>query len=83
MKLFADQIRQWVPSREFRVLGTDGFGRSDTRKKLRHHFEVDRNWVVLAALEQLVARGEMEAKVLAEAIVKFGINADKPNPLDC
>ncbi len=83
MKLFADQIRQWVPSREFRVLGTDGFGRSDTRKKLRHHFEVDRNWVVLAALEQLVARGEMEAKVLAEAIVKLGIDANKPNPLDC
>ena len=83
MKLFADQIRQWVPCKEFRVLGTDGFGRSDTRKKLRHHFEVDRNWVVLATLEQLVARGEMEAKVLAEAIVKFGIDADKPNPLDC
>ncbi|WP_447594426.1 pyruvate dehydrogenase (acetyl-transferring), homodimeric type [Aquipseudomonas campi] len=83
MKLFAEQIRQWVPSKEFKVLGTDGFGRSDTRKKLRHFFEVDRNWVVLAALEALVDRGEIEAKVLADAITKFGINPDKLNPLDC
>src|SRR5450830_654273 len=51
MKLFAEQIRQWVPSKEFKVLGTDGFGRSDSRKKLRHFFEVDRHFVVLAALK--------------------------------
>jgi pyruvate dehydrogenase E1 component len=83
MKLFADQIRQWVPSKEYKVLGTDGFGRSDSRKKLRHFFEVDRNWVVLAALEALVDRGEIEAKVLADAIVKLGIDPEKLNPLDC
>ncbi len=83
MKLFADQIRQWVPSREYKVLGTDGFGRSDTRKKLRHFFEVDRYWVVLAALEALADRGDIEAKVVAEAIAKFGIDPDKRNPLDC
>ncbi|WP_349570833.1 pyruvate dehydrogenase (acetyl-transferring), homodimeric type [Azotobacter salinestris] len=83
MKLFADQIRQWVPSREYKVLGTDGFGRSDTRKKLRHFFEVDRYWVVLAALEALADRGDIEPKVVAEAIAKFGIDPDKRNPLDC
>ena len=83
MKLFAEQVRQWVPSKEYKVLGTDGFGRSDSRKQLRHFFEVDRNWVVLAALEALVDRGEIEAKVLADAIAKFGIDADKANPLDC
>ena len=83
MKLFAEQIRQWVPSKEFKVLGTDGFGRSDSRKKLRHFFEVDRHFVVLAALEALADRGEIEPKVVADAIVKFGINPEKRNPLDC
>ena len=83
MKLFAEQIRQWVPSKEFKVLGTDGFGRSDSRKKLRHFFEVDRHFVVLAALEALADRGDIEPKVVAEAIVKFGINPEKRNPLDC
>ncbi|SDO12399.1 pyruvate dehydrogenase (acetyl-transferring), homodimeric type [Pseudomonas jinjuensis] len=83
MKLFAEQIRQWVPGKEYKVLGTDGFGRSDTRRKLRHFFEVDRNWVVLAALEALADRGEIEPKVVAEAIVKLGIDPEKRNPLDC
>ena len=83
MKLFADQIRQWVPVKEYKVLGTDGFGRSDSRKKLRHFFEVDRYWVVLAALEALVDRGEIEAKVLADAIAKFVIDPEIANPLDC
>ncbi|WP_458237202.1 transketolase-like TK C-terminal-containing protein, partial [Pseudomonas sp. P5_A2_2] len=83
MKLFAEQIRQWVPSKEFKVLGTDGFGRSDSRKKLRHFFEVDRHFVVLAALEALADRGDIEPKVVAEAIAKFGINPEKRNPLDC
>ncbi|WP_409320546.1 transketolase-like TK C-terminal-containing protein, partial [Pseudomonas putida] len=83
MKLFAEQIRQWVPSKEFKVLGTDGYGRSDSRKKLRHFFEVDRHFVVLAALEALADRGEIEPKVVADAIVKFGIDPDKRNPLDC
>jgi pyruvate dehydrogenase E1 component len=83
MKMFAEQIRQWVPSKEFKVLGTDGFGRSDSRKKLRHFFEVDRHFVVLAALEALADRGDIEPKVVAEAIVKFGIDPEKRNPLDC
>lgn len=83
MKLFADQIRQWVPVKEYKVLGTDGFGRSDTREKLRHFFEVDRNWIVLTALEALADRGEIERKVVAEAIARFGIDTQKPNPLDC
>ncbi|MEP9318673.1 pyruvate dehydrogenase (acetyl-transferring), homodimeric type [Pseudomonas sp. LABIM340] len=83
MKLYAEQIRQWVPSKEFKVLGTDGFGRSDSRRKLRDFFEVDRHWVVLAALEALADRGDIEPKVVAEAIAKFGINPEKRNPLDC
>jgi pyruvate dehydrogenase E1 component len=83
MKLFAEQIRQWVPSKDFKVLGTDGFGRSDSRKKLRHFFEVDRHFVVLAALEALADRGDIEPKVVSEAIAKFGINPEKRNPLDC
>ena len=83
MKLFAEQIRQWVPVKEYKVLGTDGYGRSDSRRKLRDFFEVDRRWVVLAALEALADRGEIERKVVAEAIVKFGIDPEKRNPLDC
>ena len=83
IELFVEQIRQWVPSKEFKVLGTAGYCRSDSRKKLRHFFEVDRNWVVLAALEALADRGEIEPKVVAEAITKLGINPEKLNPLDC
>jgi len=83
MKLFADQIRQWVPSREYQVLGTDGFGRSDSRAKLRDFFEVDRRWVTVAALQALADRGAIERKVVAEAITEFGIDPEKRNPLDC
>src|SRR5690606_24179055 len=83
MKLFADQIRQWVPSREYQVLGTDGFGRSDSRAKLRDFFEVDRRWVTVAALQALADRGAIERKVVAEAIAEFGIDPEKRNPLDC
>ncbi|MCQ4294195.1 pyruvate dehydrogenase (acetyl-transferring), homodimeric type [Pseudomonas stutzeri] len=83
MKLFADQIRQWVPSREYQVLGTDGFGRSDSRAKLRDFFEVDRRWVTVAALQALADRGAIERKVVANAITEFGIDPEKRNPLDC
>ena len=83
MKLFADQVRQWVPQNIYKVLGTDGFGRSDSRKKLRDFFEVDRYWVTIAALEALVKEGELDAQVLVDAMDKFGIDPDKPNPLDC
>ena len=64
----------------YRVLGTDGFGRSDYRKKLRHFFEVDRHWVTLAALESLALEGAVPAAKVAEAIKKYGIDPDKPNP---
>ena len=83
MKLYADQIRQWVRGREFKVLGTDGYGRSDSRKQLRHFFEVDRRWIVVATLEALAARGEIEHQVVSQAIAQFGIDPEKPNPLDC
>ncbi|HET6469855.1 MAG TPA: pyruvate dehydrogenase (acetyl-transferring), homodimeric type [Geminicoccaceae bacterium] len=79
MRLFADQIRPYV-SRRFRVLGTDGFGRSDYRKKLRHFFEVDRNWVTVAALETLAKEGTVPKAKVAEAIRKYGLDPEKPNP---
>ena len=79
LKLVADQIRPFVP-RRFDVLGTDGFGRSDTREKLRAFFEVDRRWVTLAALSALAADGEIPGGQAAEAIRKYGIDPDKPSP---
>jgi pyruvate dehydrogenase E1 component len=79
VRLFADQIRTWVPGR-YRVLGTDGFGRSDYRKKLRHFFEVDRRWVTLAALESLAREGAVKPAMVADGIRKYGIDAEKPNP---
>ena len=81
MKLFADQIRPYLPKgRNYHVLGTDGFGRSDFRSRLREHFEVDRRFVVLAALESLAEDGAIPAKKVSEAIRKYGIDADKTNP---
>ncbi len=82
MKAFADQIRQFIPrGRNFRVLGTDGFGRSDTREKLRHHFEVNRQWVVVAALKSLAEDGAIKSAVVADAIKKYGLDTSKPNPV--
>ena len=80
MKLFAEQVRTYVPADDYRVLGTDGFGRSDSRENLRHHFEVDASYVVVAALGELAKRGEIDKKVVADAITKFNIDADKVNP---
>ena len=79
MKAHTDQIREFVPGR-FTVLGTDGFGRSDTRAKLREFFEVNRNYVVLAALKSLADDGELALSVVADAMDKLGISGDKPNP---
>jgi pyruvate dehydrogenase E1 component len=62
-------------------LGTDGFGRSDTRAKLREFFEVDRHYVVVAALKSLADEGVLSAAVVSQAISKYGINPDKPNPV--
>ena len=80
MKIFADQIREFVPGR-YKVLGTDGFGRSDTREKLRHFFEVDRHYVTIATLQALAEDGKISAETVAQAIKKFGIDPDKPNPV--
>jgi pyruvate dehydrogenase E1 component len=80
MKTFADQIRAFVPQR-YVVLGTDGFGRSDSREALRRHFEVDRHYVVLAALKALADEGKLPAAKAAEAIKKYGIDPSKPNPV--
>ncbi len=80
MKLFAEQVRTYVPADDYRVLGTDGFGRSDSRENLRHHFEVDASYVVVAALGELAKRGEIDKKVVADAIAKFDIDAEKVNP---
>ncbi|WP_302141078.1 pyruvate dehydrogenase (acetyl-transferring), homodimeric type [Halomonas alkalicola] len=80
MRLFADQVRAWVPT-DYHVLGTDGYGRSDTRQKLRHFFEVDRFFVTVAALKALAERGELDRKVVGEALKKYGIDPSKPNPL--
>ncbi|QFI55724.1 pyruvate dehydrogenase (acetyl-transferring), homodimeric type [Aeromonas simiae] len=81
MKSFADQVRAFVPAESYRVLGTDGFGRSDSRDNLRRHFEVNEFYVVVAALSELAKRGDIDAQVVADAIKKFGIDADKVNPL--
>lgn len=80
MRAFADQIRPWVNA-PYSVLGTDGFGRSDSRQKLRHFFEVDRYFVVLAALNALRKEGKVEAAVVKQAIEKYGIDTDKPYPV--
>jgi pyruvate dehydrogenase E1 component len=81
VRLFADQIRPFVPQgRAYRVLGTDGFGRSDTREMLRRFFEVDRHFVVVAALKALAEEGAVAAARVAEAIRKYGIDPERPNP---
>jgi pyruvate dehydrogenase E1 component len=79
IRAYAEQIREYVSSR-FVSLGTDGFGRSDTRESLRTFFEVNRFYVVVAALKALSDSGEMESKVVQQAIKKYGINPEKPNP---
>ncbi len=82
MRAYPDQIRAYVPAdRRYAVLGTDGFGRSDYRRNLRAHFEVDRHHVLLAALSALAAEGAVPADSAAEAIKRYGIATDKPNPL--
>ncbi len=82
VKNFAEQIRAFIPKgRAYKVLGTDGFGRSDFRSKLREHFEIDRHYIVVAALKALADEGSVPAVKVAEAIAKYRIAADKINPL--
>jgi pyruvate dehydrogenase E1 component len=82
VKLFADQIRAYVP-RSYSVLGTDGFGRSDSRQALRKHFEVDRYYIAVASLNALMKEGSVSFKTVNSAIKKYGIDPNKNNPLMC
>jgi pyruvate dehydrogenase E1 component len=82
MKSYADQIRAFLPrGRIYKVLGTDGFGRSDFRSKLREHFEVNRHYIVVAALKALAEEGTLPLSRVSEALQKYGIHTDKINPL--
>ncbi|RUR16013.1 pyruvate dehydrogenase (acetyl-transferring), homodimeric type [Legionella sp. km535] len=80
MRIYADQIRPYVPNR-YVTLGTDGYGRSDTRERLRHFFEVDAKFIVLAALNALVAEGAIDKSKVADAIKRYSINPDKLDPV--
>jgi pyruvate dehydrogenase E1 component len=82
MRTYAEQIRAFMPAgRSYKVLGTDGFGRSDTRAKLREFFEVNRYFVTVAALKSLADAGSIDASVVAKAIEKYGLDPNKPNPV--
>ena len=80
MKLFTDQLREFIPG-AFTALGTDGFGRSDTREKLRRHFEVDRHHIVVASLRALMDGGKIKVDVVQAAMKQFGISPNKINPV--
>ena len=80
MRIVADQIRPWIPGR-YAVLGTDGYGRSDSRSALRDFFEVDRRYIVVAALKALADEGSMDPRTVAQAIATLGIDPAKPNPV--
>ena len=79
IKAYADSIRAFVPSR-YVVLGTDGFGRSDDRQQLRHHFEVNHKYIVVSALSSLYEDGSIDAKLVSKAIKQFNIDPEKPTP---
>ncbi len=80
MKQYADQIREFVPMR-YVALGTDGFGRSDTREALRCFFEIDRHYIVVAALQALAADGDLPREAVTQALDKYGMDPDKPDPV--
>ena len=80
MKAYADQIRAFLPTPHYAVLGTDGFGRSDTRRALRRHFEVDRHYVAVAALNALAEQELLPRAKVADAIKRYGVDPDKPSP---
>ncbi len=82
VRAFAEQIRAYIPqNRRYTVLGTDGFGRSDTRSNLRHFFEVDRYYITLSALQSLSRDGVISGSTVSAAIRKYGIDVEKPNPV--
>ena len=80
VKAYSDQVRAFVPG-QYKVLGTDGYGRSDSRANLRRHFEVDANFIAVAALSELVKAGDLDKKVLVAALKEFDIDGSKINPL--
>src|SRR5690606_8032726 len=80
MRIVADQVREWVPGR-YHVLGTDGYGRSDSRAALRDFFEVDRRWIAVAALKALADEGRLDVATVKSAMERFGIDPGKPNPV--
>ena len=81
IKLFADQVRGSIPTRHFHALGTDGFGRSDTRERLRGFFEVDRHYIAVAALKALADQEKLSRAKVSQAIAKYGIDPEKTNPV--
>jgi len=80
VKMVAEQIGSYVPG-DYYALGTDGFGRSDTRENLRHFFEVDRYYIVLTAIRALVNAGAVDAAMSKKVIKKYGIDPNKPSPI--
>jgi len=80
MKIVSDQVQRWIPGR-FISLGTDGYGRSDARKELREHFEVDKRYIAVTALKALADDGMLDQKTVVEAIKKYGIDPDRPDPV--
>jgi len=82
LKTYAEQLRAFIPN-SFSVLGTEGFGRSDTRANLRRFFEVDCNYVVIAALKALSDEGQLEAKVVSKAMKQLGVDPEKLDPMSC
>ena len=80
MKIVPDQVRRWIPG-TFVTLGTDGYGRSDDRKALRQHFEVDKRYIAVTALKALADDDVLDQKTVLEAIEKYAIDSDKPDPV--
>jgi len=81
VRLVADQIREWIPG-EYLILGTDGFGRSETREELRRHFEIDAEFVTYTALQGLARMNAFDASKLSSVLKQLGIDPSKINPLD-
>jgi pyruvate dehydrogenase E1 component len=83
IRAFAEQIRPAIQQvgKRYTVLGTDGFGRSDTRENLRHFFEVDRRWITVASLKALADDGLVDFAIVGQAIEKYGLDPKKPNPM--
>jgi pyruvate dehydrogenase E1 component len=80
MKIVPDQLQRWMPG-QYVTLGTDGFGRSDGRKALRQHFEVDKRYIAVTALKALADDGVLDQKTVTAAISQYGIDPDKPDPV--